>query len=368
MGFYRFWLALAVVIFHFGGGNWIVGRTAVFGFFMVSGFLIARVVDRTYGRNVPAFYANRALRIVPLYAVICVATAILVLAHGTVAFDQENDRRVNLFAQSVLDNPTGWGNYSLIPQWSTQTYIPLLAAGPNAVPQGWSLTVELAFYAVAPLVVLVLQRRSVVLTALAVALTGFFLWACFAVPDYRMVENVVYKNALTDLFMFLWGCVAYAVWRERPALRINPLATLGVVLGFSLFILFYGPRVFGREPNVYGFVVPILLSAPVTAAVCLMAPLPARLRRLDNAVGNLSYGIYLNHFICAGILLWIAEILGSDVFGVTNHPGFGWWCAALSIAMAALTYRLVEAPIEALRRRLKPAAAGEHAGLAPATP
>jgi len=33
-------LAIGVVAFHVGGGNWVIGRAAVFAFYFVSGFLI----------------------------------------------------------------------------------------------------------------------------------------------------------------------------------------------------------------------------------------------------------------------------------------------------------------------------------------
>jgi peptidoglycan/LPS O-acetylase OafA/YrhL len=80
MGFFRFALAIGVVFFHLGGGYWVVGRTAVFCFYFVSGFLICRVLESAYwgsATNIAAFYCNRALRLLPLYAVISIATVVL---------------------------------------------------------------------------------------------------------------------------------------------------------------------------------------------------------------------------------------------------------------------------------------------------
>ena len=70
MGIYRFVLAALVVLFHFGGLSWIVGRIAVFAFYCVSGFLIFQVLDRIYLREahgVWRFFSNRFVRLFPLY-------------------------------------------------------------------------------------------------------------------------------------------------------------------------------------------------------------------------------------------------------------------------------------------------------------
>ena len=45
MGVFRFLLAALVVLFHFGGLSWIVGRVAVYAFYCVSGFPIFQVLD-----------------------------------------------------------------------------------------------------------------------------------------------------------------------------------------------------------------------------------------------------------------------------------------------------------------------------------
>ena len=51
MGFYRFILAIGVVFFHVGGGNWVIGRVAVYCF-----YLVERPIDmlRRRSRAVPA--------------------------------------------------------------------------------------------------------------------------------------------------------------------------------------------------------------------------------------------------------------------------------------------------------------------------
>jgi peptidoglycan/LPS O-acetylase OafA/YrhL len=104
--------------------------------------------------------------------------------------------------------------------------------------------------------------------------------------------------------------------------------------------------------SVNAFIFNILLAIPASALVCFTV-VPEWLRRWESRLGDLSYGIYLNHFAVAAILLWIAEAHGSEVFGRFNKPEFGLWAALACVLMAAATFNLIERPIENLRRKIK---------------
>jgi peptidoglycan/LPS O-acetylase OafA/YrhL len=80
---------------------------------------------------------------------------------------------------------------------------------------------------------------------------------------------------------------------------------------------------------------------------------PQSFRRWEMRLGDLTYGIYLNHFFVAAILLWIAEVYGSPIFGRYNKPEFGFWAVILCILIAIATLHLVERPVERLRRLIK---------------
>jgi peptidoglycan/LPS O-acetylase OafA/YrhL len=100
------------------------------------------------------------------------------------------------------------------------------------------------------------------------------------------------------------------------------------------------------------FIFNILLGIPLSAIVCLTV-MPERLRRIESRVGDLSYGIYLNHFMVAGLLMWITEAVGREIFGHYSTIGFGLSTIVASSLVAALTFNLVERPVEILRRKLK---------------
>ena len=97
MGIFRFLLAALVVLFHFGGLGWIVGRIAVFAFYGISGFLIFQVLDRVYlsePRGIPRFFCNRFVRLVPLYLVYTVLTLAMVRGLGPQSIVDPAGRRI----------------------------------------------------------------------------------------------------------------------------------------------------------------------------------------------------------------------------------------------------------------------------------
>lgn len=83
MGIYRFLLACCVVIEHVSGNQYVTHTSmfAVFGFYVLSGYLITRVLRDAYDFDSAAFWSNRALRLFPLYAVFL--TVGLLLIFGT---------------------------------------------------------------------------------------------------------------------------------------------------------------------------------------------------------------------------------------------------------------------------------------------
>src|SRR5688572_22326912 len=85
MGIFRFLLAALVVLFHFGGLSWIVGRIAVYAFYCISGFLIFQVLDRVYlnePRGPGRFLTNRFVRLAPLYVAYAVLTTAALVYGG----------------------------------------------------------------------------------------------------------------------------------------------------------------------------------------------------------------------------------------------------------------------------------------------
>ena len=224
MGLLRLLLALSVLLGHASnhtiyGFELINGALAVEAFFMLSGFYMALVLDHTY-RGADAYWVfiqNRVMRLYPMYWLILVLMIPLVLIGSWyVELPQPRpDVSVNytflipelidfpallllLFSQLkffgqdlvyfMIVEPSGmfgiW-DAALHPNWVT-TGLPLFRY--LFVPQAWSLSMEMLFYLLAPMLV----RRSTVTIAPLTALSlGLRLWMGYA--DLLAHSSWMYK-------------------------------------------------------------------------------------------------------------------------------------------------------------------------------
>ena len=350
MGIYRFSLAALVVLFHFGGLSWIVGRIAVFAFYCVSGFLIFQVLDRVYlgqSGGVRRFFCNRFVRLYPLYVVYTLLTIVLLTWLGPEAFVEPDGQRI----MQGLDRPTGalaLNTLTFAPSLRIDGSMPVLDFSPLLVPQGWSLGVEVSLYLLAPLVVMTTRRRPLWLALwLAVGAVAFLWGVREARFDLDRFQTAVYKNSFASAFMFFAGGACYYIRRTwgQPvpfvAFVIVLLAWLAVLTLPSLS-LGLGPA---RSPAVFAeyLWLTIAMSALVTWT-------PVAGRSLDTFTGNLCYGVYLNHFVVAMVLLASGA---TRYLGLPGSLRFGVAVLVGSTILAFVTYQLVEHPFDRVRARVR---------------
>ena len=351
MGIYRFVLAALVVLFHFGGLGWIVGRMAVFAFYCVSGFLIFQVLDRVYlsePRGFWRFLCNRFVRLGPLYLTYTVMMLVMVRGLGPAAYVDPGGSDAILAgmdrgAADLLLNGT-----TLAPHVTISGYMPVLVFEPLLIPQGWSIGVEASFYLIAPLVVLTTRRRTWRLAIwIAVGLAAFLWGVRVAGLDPDRFQSLVYKNAVASVVVFFAGGAFYYL-RRRWGQPLPFAAVLALLLAWVAVVtvpaldLSEGPR------SARAFTEYLWLTVLLAGLVALTRV--ERFRALDVAFGNLCYGVYLNHFLVAGLLLRA---------GVNRHLDspdtlpFGFAVLLGSVALAGLTYLLVERPFDRVRARVR---------------
>ena len=298
---------LLVLLFHFQGTRpsgfpkaltypMILGWSGVDLFFVLSGFLITRILIRTRGASnyFAAFYARRALRILPLYllAVLICFRVFLPLAES----------RGALVADKFALEPWFWLHVS---NWAT-------AFGRDMPPVShfWSLAIEEQFYAVWPVLVLLtpLRRLPAVCAAIAVASAGMRCAAAAAgAPPEALHRLTIFR--LDGLAIGGLAAALAALPERRAALtrRLRPLAigtsaALAALLvsgrsaispamtrlGYTAFALVYGCLVFGAFAQA---------GAPSGLARWL------RLSAL-RTLGKYSYGIYVVHYPIALLQRW----------------------------------------------------------------
>jgi peptidoglycan/LPS O-acetylase OafA/YrhL len=351
MGIFRFLLAALVVLFHFGGLGWIVGRIAVFAFYGISGFLIFQVLDRVYlsePRGVTRFFCNRFVRLVPLYLVYTVLTLAMVRGLGPQAIVDPAGRRI-LQGTDRSNIELLYEAVTFGPDIDMVSSMPVLQFTPTLIPQGWSIGVEATFYLLAPLVVLTTRRRTWGLAVWIGAGLLAFLWGIrTAGIDLELFQTVVYKNAIASAVVFFMGGAFYYVRRRwgQPlplvAIAIPMMAWVAVVTIPSLSIG-VGPE---RSAGVFSQY--LWLTLLLAALVSLTHA--RTLRAFDVNAGNLCYGVYLNHFLVGGLLLRAGA---TSVLGLPGTLPFGFAVLAGSTALAYATYRIIEHPFDRVRARVR---------------
>lgn len=314
MGIYRIFLAVFVALSHMGftfyGLN--PGVTAVVSFLIISGFVMTALINRYYLKlsAVPAFYMDRMLRIQPQYLFYLIATAVCFYSIG-ISSPFLTKLNAETLALNALIIPANFYMFSFFD-------------GRLMIPPAWSLGLEVCFYLVIPF--LLIYRLRV---------PAFFLSVLFFMVAYYGVINTDwygYRFLPGTLFIFLLGSFLHE--KSKGFILISTYILTCVFLVLTLFFDF---KKVPFNPEV---LLGIVIGLP---AVYWLSKV--KLGRIDHALGNISYGLFLNHFL----LIWIFQRFG------IQEPNY--WQAIglifLSFSLASLSYYLVERPAVNFRRKIR---------------
>ena len=288
-------------------------------FFVISGFIMVYTSADLFGRpGAPRiFLMRRIARIVPLYWLL--TTALLIGA---------------LIAPRLLNVPIdGWGHVL-----ASYLFIPSLRAPGEIRPVmalGWTLNLEMFFYALFALALLLPFRAG--MTALAVVMTALALFGMIARPE--QVQIAFWTQSI--ILEFLFGCLL-AVAHLRGA-RLKGPAALGLAL-LGLAGIARIPALEGVMPDALRWGVPALM---LVAAAALHQGEAGRVTLWLAVLGNASYSLYLVHPFALRPLrnIWarlVGDALPLGAYIVT--------ATVLATLVSLLVYRLMERP---LLRRLR---------------
>ncbi len=301
------------------------GHVGVALFMTLSGYLFARLLD---GKQIvySRFLFNRLLRLLPLLFFVLVVRLVLVWVH-------EGATAAVTFVASI---PGGLIFPSL----------------PNG---GWSITVELHFYLVLP-VLLALNRKSgwngLLLVAAAILLRAWIF------QHYGSVQNAAYFTIIGRIDQFVLGILACrlpfhaAAWR-----RLAVVATVGLV-GFYWYFDYRGG--FMRWPG-YPSDNPVWVVMSTIEGVCLATLIRwydsccicgnGVLSRWVGRVGEYSYSIYLLHMF---VVFDVAQYIHRNIMDISNFyiaMAWGFLSFVVFLPFAGLSFYLVELPFMHWRKR-----------------
>jgi peptidoglycan/LPS O-acetylase OafA/YrhL len=320
LGSLRLILAIAVAASHAGfriaGLN--PGVIAVVGFYLISGYVMAGLIRRHYSQpaTAPAFYLDRALRLFPQYFTYLGLALAWQLYTQTENYHLSHPPTAADFINNILIVPL---NYYM---WNGSDRYTL-------IPPAWSLGAEIQFYLVAPFL-LIWPKRLLVVGLLSL---GVYLGALGGLINsdwygYRLLPGV--------LLFFLLGALIQRHHHQKQdsrAAAIVALVALAATAALGILQL-HGTL---QQPYNAETLIGLVLG------ISLLHTLAARARaRWDDLAGDLSYGVFLNHFL----VLWT---IYPQSMSPGQLPGF----LAISIALAWLTQRCIERPLLKWRQTLR---------------
>ena len=318
---------LLVVGFHAKVPGFRGGYMGVDVFFALSGYLITTILlaelERTGAVGWRTFARNRAIRLLPPLVLLIVGIVLL----GPVFWPQ-----ANLPAEALLT-----GLY-------LSSYTFPAFGQPDILQHSWSLAVEVQFYLLWPFVVIWLARmeRGQAIRTLLLLFAIATLWRFHVYLSSWEWTPAYYRSDVRLSGLIAGSLVAFAA----PLLTPRIVATIGAASAAILLAMLADT---GWKLPHGVFKQPLLDIACAGLVASLAVAGSSQLARALSfrplvAVGLVSYGIYLFHYPVVRAFPKEADPL---VVGAT--------ATVLSIAIAALSYRLLETPVRRLKRK-RPAA------------
>lgn len=277
---------LCVIFFHFGIPGFSGGFVGVDIFFVISGFLISRLLLEEFKENrfsFSNFFTRRARRLFPALFFTLLAT----FSVGFILFSPEDMEKLSgslVYASMSLSNMFFWMESGYFDTASELK--PLLHT--------WSLSVEEQFYLFWPALLFLLHRK---LRPWAIPVTVFTLGAISLLASELLIsrspEAAFY---MTPLRIFEFAVGASIIWIKEwlPGNRL--INTLTSLLGVTLIA--YSTYYFSSETPFPGLnaLIPCIGTALLIHAGSSCVPGKVLSSWVAVSIGKISYSLYLTHW------------------------------------------------------------------------
>jgi peptidoglycan/LPS O-acetylase OafA/YrhL len=311
-----------VFLVHAFPGLGFPGGLGVDVFFVISGFLITLILMKEHRKtgtvNLKRFYINRLIR---LYPALLLMVAVFLIAFPLVRISFLNDAIQSSIAVTYMSN----------------IYMTVTDNSLGHLKHTWSLAMEEQFYFVWPLLLLVALRFRV---GMKWIVAGVAILAAASLIGWYYTGEESPFNPITKAGGLLIGCLTALVVSTRPWHD----ARLALVSAALFIFAIVGETVgwFGRELSMP------LATLAMPGILLHLAYGHGRMVRLLSGkmlvyLGVISYGLYLWHYPILYVLRMFNGLPESMIAIIA---------LVLTVAIAALSDRLIERPAKRLRGRL----------------
>jgi len=333
---------------------YLAGGEAVQIFYMISGFLIALILRGKYADSANGnwiFYSNRVVKIFVPYLTLLAATVALSAlfyvftgkAVSLNSFVQEGSTMsLGTWLFAVLTNllilGQEWAFLLIYRAGELFFSLQALDQPPNAaqftiIAPAWSLSIELAFYAIAPFI---LRRNFLVIAAVA------FASNCIRFEAYGRG----YYSAATDcrffpfeLSLFLFGSLSYFLYDLLNRRNLFHPALSACLTGLLVTLVALHPRWVDIKPYQFFVLVALLLPALFDFAVR---------HKWDRWLGELSYPLYLVHWPILAFGIAISGLPHMRVLG--QSQAYPYMLIAVSLFASHAINQWIVNPVDSWRQ------------------
>ena len=342
---------------------YLAGGEAVQIFYMISGFLIALILRGKYADSANGnwiFYSNRAAKIFVPYLTLLGATVALSAffyvftgkAAALNSFVEEGSTmslRTWLFA--VLTNLFILGQEwaFLLIYRSGELFFslraldqPPIAAQFTIIGPAWSLSIELAFYAIAPFI---LRRNFLMIAAVALA-SNWLRFEAYGAGYYSAATDCRFFPF--ELSLFLFGSLSYFLYDLLNRRKLLYPVLSACLTGLLVALVALHPRWVDIKPYQFFVLVALLLPA--------LFDFSAR-HKWDRWLGELSYPLYLVHWPVLVFGVAISQLPHMAALG--QSQAYPYVLIAVSLIASHAINRWIVTPIDSWRQaRIRKSATG----------
>lgn len=346
LGVLRVVLALMVMTKHLLWHVGPLGSYPVFGFYLVSGYLMTLTLHEGYGYSAAGrwrFAFNRFLRLYPLY------WAVALLSLALLWWMARGDARAYHYALYLPSTAreVAANVFMVFPTWIPWHTTPRLS------PPTWALSVEIFFYLLMGLGASRTLRRTLLWLAGSMGYVLATFWLGWGEGDR-------YFPIAAASLPFSLGALLYFISRPQADGWRRALMTLACrVRADVLFALFLGNcllwsltyRALGPVAEI-GQYLSLLLCAWLLLALVAGGRIVPISPKWDRRLGDYSYPVYLLHWQLGVFATWL--LYGQPVRGDAGQEAAAFLLAlALVVAVSWCLLRGVDQPLQRLRGRVR---------------